>query len=510
MFRGEQVMQNDILSLKNIYRLITVKDYPIPTEGIAKQAKFKGTTLLKFWNTMLIPVFTDGPCGKTIWRQSDTRNRYLSDICNRSDRLSLYSKYTHEILAELTPYIFLDQILKYMDYLYSLDYAQKTLENKFNAFFADLSTRDPFFESKIFDAFKMQIARITNIAKTSVGTPSDKRFDSSFDEIKTFSHAWFLSMITLLALTGEEMKSEQIDFLRSNTQYYPVELYESYQTIFNKRSIHHAINRERGPHFVTSSSKSLLHNHTLPSHRFFGRETDIFMLTRFIRNGGHYLLTGESGIGKTELMHQFINIACINSSTNRIAYMDYAGSLAKTLENSFKHSRRHSDIKELYSMESHASNAKLNHEHVINALLMPKHQDILIIIDNVKEEIVNDALFSTICELPNPIILISKDDAIDHFKSIRISPVSAESAVLIFLDNFPCHINSETYSKLTDSFKNNEFHIPRTLREISELLVNANLSLETSLEYFDEYIKHSAHGSSNDLLSFIKERCAQA
>lgn len=46
-------MDPEILSLKSIYRLIRVRDYPIPSDGVLSSENAKGLTLLSFWKQVL-------------------------------------------------------------------------------------------------------------------------------------------------------------------------------------------------------------------------------------------------------------------------------------------------------------------------------------------------------------------------------------------------------------------------------------------------------------------------
>ena len=41
------------LSLKNLYRLLTVKDYPVYSTGILRRKNKKGLTLVRFWDEYL-------------------------------------------------------------------------------------------------------------------------------------------------------------------------------------------------------------------------------------------------------------------------------------------------------------------------------------------------------------------------------------------------------------------------------------------------------------------------
>lgn len=71
------------LSLKNLYRLLTVKDYPVYSTGILRRKNKKGLTLVRFWDEYLSYEWRNTVHGRLIWRISGSRNRYHSEICNR-------------------------------------------------------------------------------------------------------------------------------------------------------------------------------------------------------------------------------------------------------------------------------------------------------------------------------------------------------------------------------------------------------------------------------------------
>lgn len=52
MKKDEQA--NVLLSLKNLYRLFTVKDYPVYSTGILGEKSKKGLTLVRFWDEYLL------------------------------------------------------------------------------------------------------------------------------------------------------------------------------------------------------------------------------------------------------------------------------------------------------------------------------------------------------------------------------------------------------------------------------------------------------------------------
>ena len=62
------------LSLKNLYRLLTVKDYPGYSTGILIGKHKKGLTLGRFWNEYLLYEWRNTEHGRMIWRTSGSKN----------------------------------------------------------------------------------------------------------------------------------------------------------------------------------------------------------------------------------------------------------------------------------------------------------------------------------------------------------------------------------------------------------------------------------------------------
>ena len=90
------------LSLKNLYRLLTAKDYPVYSTGILRRKNKKGLTLVRFWDEYLLYEWRNTVHGRLIWRTSGSRNRYHSEICNRRADFPLYEVYIQEVLDGLT------------------------------------------------------------------------------------------------------------------------------------------------------------------------------------------------------------------------------------------------------------------------------------------------------------------------------------------------------------------------------------------------------------------------
>ena len=90
MKKDEQT--NVLLSLKNLYRLFTVKDYPVYSTGILGEKSKKGLTLVRFWDEYLLYEWKGTRHGKMIFRKDGSQNRYHSEFCNRKESFPLYQK----------------------------------------------------------------------------------------------------------------------------------------------------------------------------------------------------------------------------------------------------------------------------------------------------------------------------------------------------------------------------------------------------------------------------------
>ena len=91
MKKDEQT--NVLLSLKNLYRLFTVKDYPVYSTGILGEKSKKGLTLVRFWDEYLLYEWKSTRHGKMIFRKDGSQNRYHSEFCNRKESFPLYHIY---------------------------------------------------------------------------------------------------------------------------------------------------------------------------------------------------------------------------------------------------------------------------------------------------------------------------------------------------------------------------------------------------------------------------------
>ena len=132
MKKDEQA--NVLLSLKNLYRLFTVKDYPVYSTGILGEKSKKGLTLVRFWDEYLLYEWKSTRHGKMIFRKDGSQNRYHSEFCNRKESFPLYQVYLQEVLECLNAETFGSQILIFEKFLKEKNYNHSVFVQKMRKF----------------------------------------------------------------------------------------------------------------------------------------------------------------------------------------------------------------------------------------------------------------------------------------------------------------------------------------------------------------------------------------
>lgn len=138
-------MKKDILSLKSIYQFLVINDYPIFCTGIITKNNHTGLTLTKFWQDNILVEFRSHKYGRQIWRTEGGRNRYISEICNRSERLGFYGAYAEEIFDVAKPETVLRQIRQFMSFLVERRFHYDAFIKKLPAYLELLSSQDESF-----------------------------------------------------------------------------------------------------------------------------------------------------------------------------------------------------------------------------------------------------------------------------------------------------------------------------------------------------------------------------
>ena len=425
-------MAREVLSLKSIYKFLTINDYPVYSEGIIKKDNRTGLTLNKFYLENILTDFKNQKTGKIIWRTEGSRNRYISAICNRSDQLSIYKEYAEEVMAAADYDTVLRQIRQYMAFLLERQYNVENFSKKIPAMLEMYEDSDEAFTQEASEFFHNAIEE----RKTLEG------FGLMID---TFCCGWILTLFTIHALMGNGEGEEHLHRIRSDKNYSLLEMLKRYQKENE--------DQKREVLFLTDVETEFLLPQLKTGH-FFGREVELFELREMLMRGGYYLISAADGCGKTELMRQFVKHCVEENLADGVGVISSEAEFAE------------------------------NFAKVSQCLEEQKERKNLLILDNIKEEMVESNL-ETISKLPATIFITSHVSKLKGFKSYRLKAIGRNAASLIFRDNYGSYLSEEDKDALEQIVRNDIWCNPKTLREFAQKAKQEGWSVQKLKEMLD-------------------------
>jgi len=434
-------MKNEILSLKNIYKFLTTNDYPVYSDGIIRKERKRGLTLNSFCDENILVDFKERKNGKVIWRMDGSRNRYVSEICNRSGEQSIYKEYVKEVLATADQETVLRQIRQMMGFLLEREYNQEGFWKKVEAYVELLAKEDAVFTEEVAEYFRKAILQYKGLQ-----TPDIKG--------ATFCVSWFLSYFILFALTANEETESFVHKIKDDKEFSLLRMLKRYS---EKKQ-----GEVREVKFLTGSNTELSRP-ALGTGHFFGRQTELFELSEFLDKGGKYLVSGMGGSGKTELMRQFLKICLEEKAVDYIGIVQYEGGLARSMVKAFP-GIRGTDLNESY-------------KEVLTHIRMLEDKRVLLIIDNMDGG-VNEAELEALCKLPATIFITSRYQRLKGLKTYRLRTIGREAAGLIFRDNYGDYLNEEDKHCLQEIIREDVWCHTLSLRLLARTARNNGWSLQ--------------------------------
>lgn len=421
-------MEKEILSLRNIYRLLMVKDYPVYSTGVFKEDNRKGMTLTKFWQENLLYEFKSGYYGKMIWKSTGGRNRHLSEMCNRSEVLKWYPQYTEELVAGINERNMLLQIGQFMNCLRERQYDANVLERKILSALPMFEEQDEYCTKEITDF----------LLNSLVESQSEMAAE---EEAMLFLHGWVLTFLSLHAMTGNQMSGIQLRKVREAGQFTPQALWKVYQKSQRRE--------QEEVHFLTNQNNALCIT-PLPMMHFFGRERELFDLREILEQGGCYMLSGMGGIGKTELLRQLLQLCVEQKLVDEIAVIQYEGSLKSSCLNAFPNMR--------------ATDGDVAWKEALARIRMQQGKRVLTLVDNMNNTLEEDPELEQLLTLPGTVILTSRLTSLEGFTTYEVKAPSRETGTLIFRDNYGKALSSEDKEQLHRFLKQDVWCHTLTLR----------------------------------------------
>ena len=393
--------EKNYLSLKNIYRLLTVNDYPIYSNGIIGEKDKRGLTLIKFWKQQLLYAWRNTEHGKMVWRTEGSKNRYHSELCNRKDSFPFYKEYIEEILEQVDPEQIREQSRIFADFLRKKQYKADIFWKKAEAFLKKLEQEDPCFSEETGEYFE-KIEKMGEAGQTERNG-------------RDFLAGYFLTFLSLHAMAGPEMNSNWIRGMRKRRELQP-ELFLQ-EGLENKAEIE----------FLTRQNGELCRPGVLPD-QFFGREKELFDLKERVRAGGKYLVCGIGGVGKTELVRQLLHWCVQEKQGEYVGLIQYEGSLKNSFIKSF--------------LNLHGNDRENCYLECKNQLEKLKDRSVLLFIDNIDTALEEQEL-ADLRQLPCTVIATSRIRQMEGLESYPVEPLQKEAALLVFRDNYSRRITGK-------------------------------------------------------------------
>lgn len=443
-------MEKDVLSLKSLYRFLVNNDYPVYSTGIITEENRKGLTLVKFWQENILYEFKSRKYGRMIWRMTGSRNRYLSEICNRSERLRFYREYAWEIANSGDIQTCLSQTVKFMDFLVSHQFSYEVFVKKLSALLECYRETDACFTEEVAAFFWQEKEQMGEMEKRGVRE-------------QAFCCGWFLTFLSLHAMAGDRMADVELAQFRNDVGLRIKALWELYR---KRNEV-----RRAEVNFLTQKNSELC-TAPLPEKHFFGREVELFELRELCRKGGRYLLSGIGGAGKTELLKQLLRDCCEEHLVDTVCTIQYTGSLKDSFVRAFP--------------GISGKDIENNFKEAMGIIRSHGKERILLLIDNVNHTMEEDDSLRQLLRLPGTIFITSRNPAMEGFMTYEVKAPSKEAGMLIFRDNYGRILTEEDRQCLDEIFRQELWCHVLTLQLLGKASKAKNWSVRELREHLEK------------------------
>ena len=412
-------MENAIITLKDLYRILTVKDYPIFSNGVISSRYKSGMTLTSFWYQTIIEEFRSGIYGRNLWDKS--QHSYFSRLCNRKKGLPYLEEYSLEVFNSLNSDTMLAQIQKFMIYFEDHHYNSDVFRKKMTVFL-QLCQDDPCLS-------KSDIRFLLHLYPAE----SDREIPEAFYD------GWIFSVLSLIALFGNRNVSEKLIHLITDKNLVPKDLYISNSV--KETGVLLPLKYRNASPFGKAEDLPL----------YFGRESELYELMEGINNNRKVFITGIGGIGKTELLRQLVNTCTQNQKYTNIVAVQYGSTLKESLINSFSF--------------INAADAEERFYDALYQIRTVSDGSVILLIDNAKVDENEELCWKELTLLPCPIIVTSRETAPEGFDEMKLTSLDQKSSLLLLRRHYQHSLREEERDLLKESLKNYEvLRHPLTLK----------------------------------------------
>lgn len=438
-------MKTKTVTLRNIYKLLTSQDYPLPSLSVISEKNRSGITQTVFCTEVCMPEFQQGHIGKMIWRTTGNRNRYFSNLCNRMLPENLYKQYTQEIARVLNPRLVLAQTQKFYTFLQSYNFRPEILKIRLSFWIRTMEENEEACGPTVSLFFDSLIKQSDNVSA-----------------VNTKQHALLLSGILtwlfIYSLTG----SNFADLLKSvSTEQDRFDIAKQ----MRKRNVSRPVSQTDTSVEYLGSLRQLT-GQGLPARQYYGHASEIMDLLDAVSCGEKILISGIGGLGKTEITRQVLQLGIQRNTLRRVCLIEYSGSLRTSFRKAFSFFNQSNDEEE-------------ERIQILGYLAKNLGENCLLVLDNMDTVTADDHLWlETIRQASYAVIITSRMSAVSGFRTFPLSETKPEDCLLIYRSNIEERVSSADKQLFLDIMKDPLFCHPLTTLMISKTVRQHSCTLE--------------------------------
>ncbi len=384
----ETIPEAPILTLKNLYRLLTQRDMLLPSYPVWSEKETRGLSLNRFWQAYFQKVFP---------RQTDLSvfdnpqmGRTLNRLMNRNGGAGLMASWFADLTPLLSPRLLGQMTAEWM-----------TLFSRYHSNMSSLTSRLRIFTDTISEQDDLNAPETEQFLKDLILT-EDEAGPTQVPFL--FHYAWALAWLTLCALFGVRSGQPAFTVLRLLPE-------ASCQAIYRQKAARPSAESVR---ILTRDCS--VSSEALPENEYVGRSRMLSSIMESLREGnGKLAVSGPGGSGKTEFVRQLVRRLTSAEYYHRIAFVQYEYDLKSDIPAAFP---------------SLGDSARLS--AVQRLLEDPAEGKALLVIDQVKCREDNREILRDLSRFSCDIILTTRDPAPEGFQEVDLPVLSPEEAAVLF------------------------------------------------------------------------------
>ncbi len=392
MSTQEEMPQHPVLTLKNLYRLLTMRDYPHSSWPVFSASALKGQTVVRFWYHLFQSVFSE-KIDLSVFEPGDRPNRNLPRLLNRSGSSHLMNEWFHTLSGILDMDLFFQFTTVWMEQLDRCHYLPASLDARLERYAEEIASHQDLGSEELSEFFSDLIRKLKQTQTRTSSPPM------------LFSHAVVLTWMTLYALYGSRPTDSSLTRLR-------IQCSQPFSILY----AHYRQARKAASPEVLTSRESVLCVQPLSEHAYFGNEDLIEEAAVRLFHGAKIAVTGIGGVGKTELVRQLLARLNQQNVYQRLAFVQYQESLDRSFREAFPAFRDEADVLS-------AVRRLMEDEQLGRTLLL---------LDNVDSIPALDPALNRLADFGCSIILTSRLAEPDGFSSLHLSGLDPKNARELF------------------------------------------------------------------------------